>query len=81
VELQNIDHIERLFSDCAILHNILLDYDGIDDWENRMKNDRFDRKYDYFCISSVNINQNQVMDDTLYNEEGDNAPPDDFPHH
>jgi hypothetical protein len=81
VELQDPDHIERLFNACAILHNILLANDGIDDWENRMKNARFDRKYDSFDISSVNIHQSQVMDDILYNEEGANVPSADFPPH
>jgi hypothetical protein len=37
LELQNPSHIERLFNDCAVIHNILLDYDGIDSWEAHMK--------------------------------------------
>jgi hypothetical protein len=37
LELQDPSHIERLFNACAVIHNILLDYDGIDSWEARMK--------------------------------------------
>jgi hypothetical protein len=71
VELQDPDHIERLFNACTILHNILLEYDGIYDWENRMKNARFDRKYYSFYVSSVN---NRAVEDILYNEKCANAP-------
>jgi hypothetical protein len=33
LELQDPAHIERWFNTCAVIHhNILLDYDGIDNW-------------------------------------------------
>jgi hypothetical protein len=35
LELQDPSHIERLFNACAVIHNILLDYDGIGNWEAR----------------------------------------------
>jgi hypothetical protein len=53
IELQDPDHIERLFTDCAILHNILLDYDGIDDWEKRMKKAKFNGNDDATELNSV----------------------------
>jgi hypothetical protein len=41
LELQYPAHIERLFNACAVIHNILLDYDGIDNWEAYMKKQGF----------------------------------------
>jgi hypothetical protein len=55
---------------CAILQNMLLDYGGIDDWENRMKKAKFDGNGDTVDLNSVSIHQHQLMDDILYNEEG-----------
>ena len=79
IDLQDPDHSEILFSACAILHNILLDYDGIDDWEVRMKKAKFVATDDTFDLTSVNFHQSRVMDDILYSEEGMNAPSVDFP--
>jgi hypothetical protein len=70
IELQDPDHIERLFTASTILHNIILDYDGIDDWENRMRKAKFDGNDDTVYLNSISIHQSQLMDDILYNEEG-----------
>jgi hypothetical protein len=56
------------------LHNILLDYDGIDDWENRMKKAKFNGNEDTIDLNYVSIHQSQLMDDMLYNEEGMDCP-------
>jgi hypothetical protein len=74
IELQDPDHIECLFTACAILHTILLDYDGVDAWENRMKKDKFDGNDDALNLNSVSIHKTQLMDDILCNEEGMNLP-------
>jgi hypothetical protein len=42
LELQYPYHHKRLFTVCAILSIILLNYDGIDEWEKMMKNSKFD---------------------------------------
>jgi hypothetical protein len=68
IELQNPDNIERLFTPRAILHNILLDYDGIDDLENRMKKAKFNGNDDTIDVNSVSIHQIQLIDDILNNE-------------
>jgi hypothetical protein len=78
IELQDPDHIEHLFTACAILHNILLDYYGIDDWENRMKKAKFNGNDDTIDVNSVSIHQSQLMDDILYNEEGMNCQSSDY---
>jgi hypothetical protein len=41
LELQDPTHIESLFNACTVIHNILLDYDGIDNWEARMRRATF----------------------------------------
>jgi hypothetical protein len=79
IEIQDPDHIERLFAVCAILHNIFLDYDGIDDWEVRMKKAKIVATDDTFDLDSVNFHQSRLRDDTLYNEEGMNYPSADCP--
>jgi hypothetical protein len=56
------------------LRNILLDYDGIDDLENRMKKAKFDGNDDTMDLNSVSIHQRKLMDDILYNKEGTNWP-------
>jgi hypothetical protein len=33
LHLQRLESIEHLFLACAVLHNMLSDYDGHDDWE------------------------------------------------
>jgi hypothetical protein len=74
IELQDPDHIERLFTACAILHNILLDYDGIGDWENRIKKAKFNSNTYKIDLNFVSIHHSQLMDNILYNEEGMNYP-------
>jgi hypothetical protein len=74
IKLQDPDHVERLFTDCAILHNIFLDNDGIDDWENRMKKAKFQGNENTIDVNYLSINQSQLMDDIIYNEEGMNLP-------
>ena len=32
-----MESIEHVFLACAVLHNLLIDYDGHDSWENRDK--------------------------------------------
>jgi hypothetical protein len=53
---------------------MLLDYDGIDDWKNRMKKAKFNGNDDTIYVSCVSIHQHQLMDDILYNEEGMHCP-------
>jgi hypothetical protein len=74
IEHQDPDHIKRLFAACAVLHNILLDYDRIDDWENRMRKAKFNGNNDTIDLNSVSIHQNKLMDDILYSDEGMNCP-------
>ena len=33
IRLHSVDYIENIFVACCIIHNMLLDYDGWDDWE------------------------------------------------
>jgi hypothetical protein len=80
LELQDPSHIERLFNACAVIHNILLDYDGIDHWEPRMKRATFFVEDDTFDATSVNIQNSQMMDDILFNETGENGPSRDAAH-
>jgi hypothetical protein len=80
LELQDPSHIERLFNTCAVIHNILLDYDGIDNWEACMKKARFYVDDDTFDVTSVNIQNSQMMNDILFNETGENRPPSDAAH-
>jgi hypothetical protein len=80
LELQDPSHIERLFNACAIIHNVLLDYDGIDNWEALMKRATFSVEDDTFDATSVNIQNSQMMDDILFNETGENGPSRDAAH-
>jgi hypothetical protein len=80
LELQDPSHIERLFNACAFIHNILLDYDGIDNWEAHMKKTRFSVDDDTFDVMSVNIQNSQMMNDIFFNETGENRPPSDAAH-
>jgi hypothetical protein len=41
LELQDLSHIERLRNACAVIHTILLDYDGIDTWGGPHKECKF----------------------------------------
>jgi hypothetical protein len=69
-----IQIILDVFTAYAILHSIILDYDGIDNWENRRKKTKFNDNDDTIYLNSVSINQSKLMDDILYNEEGMNCP-------
>jgi hypothetical protein len=51
---------------CTILHIILLDYDGIDDWGNRMNKAKFDGNDDTVYLNSVSIHQSHLMDNIMY---------------
>ena len=42
VRLHNIEDLEHIFRTCAILHNILLEHDGRDDWEEELDDDSED---------------------------------------
>jgi hypothetical protein len=33
IHLQRLENIEHIFLACAVLHNMLIDYDGCDHWE------------------------------------------------
>ena len=33
IRLHKLEHIQNIFVTCCVLHNLLLDYDGFDDWE------------------------------------------------
>jgi hypothetical protein len=33
MHLRRLEFIEHIFLACAVLHNMLIDYDGHDDWE------------------------------------------------
>jgi hypothetical protein len=81
LELQDPSHIESLFNACAVIHNILLNYNGIDNWEARMKKARFSVDDDTFDVTSVNIQNIHLMDDILFNETGENRPPSDAAHY
>jgi hypothetical protein len=35
IRLRRLETIEHVFLACAVLHNLLIDYDGHDDWEER----------------------------------------------
>jgi hypothetical protein len=74
LQLQDPSHVDRLFNACAVLHNMLLDYDDIDDWKNHMKKARFNASDDTFDVTYVNIQHSQMMDDILFNEVGANSP-------
>jgi hypothetical protein len=80
LELQDPIRIERLFNTCANIHNMLLDYDDIENWEAHMKKAMFSAADDTFDITSVNIQNNQLMDDILFNEAGANSPSSDADH-
>jgi hypothetical protein len=80
LELQDPSHIEILFNAFAVIHNILLDYDNIDNWEACMKKARFSVDDDTFDVTSVNIQNIQMMNDILFNETGENIPPSDAAH-
>jgi hypothetical protein len=80
LELQDPSHIERLFNVCAIVHTILLDYDGIDNWEARTRRATFSVHDDTFDATSVNIQNSQMMNDILFNETGENRPSRDTAH-
>jgi hypothetical protein len=74
LELQDPAYIERLFNACAVINNILLDYDGINNYEGCMKKTRFSDADDTFDVMSVNIKSSQMMDDILFNEVSANIP-------
>jgi hypothetical protein len=38
----DITTINKIFLACCVLHNMLCDYDGRDDWESRMEMEEFD---------------------------------------
>jgi hypothetical protein len=80
LEFQDPSHIERLFNACAVIHNILLDYDGIGNWEARMRRATFSVPDDAFDVTSVNIQNSQMMNDILFNETGEKRPSRDADH-
>jgi hypothetical protein len=53
---------------------MLVDHDGMDDWNKRMKKVVFNENDDTIDLSSVNVGKRSIIDDSMYNEEGDNAP-------
>jgi hypothetical protein len=53
---------------------MLVDHDATDDWNKRMKKAVFNENDDTIDLSSVNVGTSSIIDDILYNEEGDNEP-------
>jgi hypothetical protein len=80
LELQDPSHIERLFNACTVIHKILLDYDGIDNWEARMRRATFSVHDDTFDVTSVNIQNSQIMNEILFSETSENRPSRDAAH-
>jgi hypothetical protein len=37
MRLPRLQYIEHIFLTCAVLHNMLIDYDGHDDWEEHQE--------------------------------------------
>jgi hypothetical protein len=72
IDLLDPCHIERLFITCCILHNMLVDHDGMDDWNNRIKKAVFNENDDIIYLSSVGTSS--IIDDILYNGEDDTEP-------
>jgi hypothetical protein len=60
-----------MFGACCILHSMLLDHDGLDNWEHRMRRCRLTRGVgDTVNLTPVQISRNRMMDDILYNYDG-----------
>jgi hypothetical protein len=59
---------------CCILHNIILDHDCLDNWENCLHMYRFKRSLYTVNISAVQVSYHRMVDDILYNHDGKNAP-------
>jgi hypothetical protein len=53
---------------------MLVDHDGMDDWNKGMKKAVFNENDDTVDLSSVNVDTSSIIDDIMYNEEGDNEP-------
>jgi hypothetical protein len=64
-----------MFGACCILHNMLLDHEGLDNWEHCMHRCRFTRcAEDTVNITAVQVSRHRMMDDILYNHDVKNAP-------
>jgi hypothetical protein len=66
-----------MFGACCILHNILLDHDGLDNGEHRRCRCRCRLSRcaeDTVHLTAVQVSRHRMMDDILYNREGQNAP-------
>jgi hypothetical protein len=67
--------IEKMFGACCILHSMLLDHEGLDNWEHRMRRRRFTRCLeDTVNLTAVQVSRHRMMDDIVYNHDGKNAP-------
>jgi hypothetical protein len=53
---------------------MLVDHDGMDDWNKIMKKAVFNANSCKVDLSSVNVGTSYIIDDILHNEEGDNEP-------
>jgi hypothetical protein len=63
-----------VFVACCILHSMLVDHDGIDNWDHRMRRCRFKRDEDTVDFTAVQLSCHRMTDDSLYNREDKNAP-------
>jgi hypothetical protein len=67
--------IENMLGACCIFHNMLLDQDGLDNWEHCMRRPRFTRCLeDTVNLTAVQVSRHRMMDDIVYNHDGKNAP-------
>jgi hypothetical protein len=53
---------------------MLVDHDAMDNWNKRMKKAVFNKNDDTIDLSSVNVGTSSIIDDIMYNKEGDNEP-------
>jgi hypothetical protein len=51
IDLLDPCHIECIFVTCCILHNMLVDHDGMDEWNKRMKKAVFNANHDTIDLS------------------------------
>jgi hypothetical protein len=59
-----------MFGACCILHNMLLDHDGFDNWEHRMRRCKFKCVEDTVNLTTLQVSCHRMMDDIFYNHDG-----------
>ena len=55
IRLYDLDVIKNTFVTCCVLHNLLLEYDGMDNWEYQLHNNEDDANVAYGTLETLSL--------------------------